>query len=321
MHFWIDKRSPAGGFGRARVASSLAGTTNGFAYPPRRMGGKSSLIPSIHRLPQHNQHSQQHNQNSQQPSTVASVITADCHRSQQQHHPYGTNINPNNNNNFRRSNSNISYSSPGALSAQYQSQPQTSSNNNHQQYQLQTQQQLLHLQSEHSNSTSSSNSCYIGSNNPDGSNSNILPNNSSINNNSCSPYSVSPSTTTGAVLTTGQIIPVTTNAAHSSGRIYRSSLNTTNSNRSSDSSCDGNSSSHCLNHHGGRSYHHPQFGNMAIRQYQYCQPEAPTVGNVYPRQLYHNNLRSPANHHLSSSGGHTTNCQGATYSAFGHMYG
>lgn len=50
MHFWIDKRSQACGFGRARVAASLStGSTGlGFGYP-RRIRGKSMLTP-IHRI-------------------------------------------------------------------------------------------------------------------------------------------------------------------------------------------------------------------------------------------------------------------------------
>ncbi|XP_059607854.1 uncharacterized protein LOC132255734 [Phlebotomus argentipes] len=48
MHFWIDKRSQACGFGRARVAASLSGT--GFGYHPRRPRGKSMVTP-VHRFP------------------------------------------------------------------------------------------------------------------------------------------------------------------------------------------------------------------------------------------------------------------------------
>lgn len=50
MHFWIDKRSQAYGFGRSRVAASLSGS--GFDFgPPRRISRKSVLTP-IHRFRQ-----------------------------------------------------------------------------------------------------------------------------------------------------------------------------------------------------------------------------------------------------------------------------
>ncbi|XP_058837622.1 uncharacterized protein LOC131693645 [Topomyia yanbarensis] len=49
MHFWIDKRSQACGFGRARVAASLSsGGGLGFGYP-RRIPRKSMVTP-IHRF-------------------------------------------------------------------------------------------------------------------------------------------------------------------------------------------------------------------------------------------------------------------------------
>ncbi|XP_031622211.1 uncharacterized protein LOC116340114 [Contarinia nasturtii] len=51
MHFWIDKRSQACGFGRARagfVAASLSGSGYDFYHPPRR--NKSMLTP-VHRFP------------------------------------------------------------------------------------------------------------------------------------------------------------------------------------------------------------------------------------------------------------------------------
>lgn len=55
MHFWIDKRSQACGFGRSRVAASLSGSSGvglGFNHPPRRMANKSVIAPTIHRTPQ-----------------------------------------------------------------------------------------------------------------------------------------------------------------------------------------------------------------------------------------------------------------------------
>ncbi|GAB0098662.1 uncharacterized protein DMENIID0001_144310 [Sergentomyia squamirostris] len=98
MHFWIDKRSQACGFGRARVAASLSGT--GLGYHPRRPRGKSMVTP-VHRFPSipppqnvaprtqqrhgnHNQNYHHHSQQQQQDIVVpqAQVINdTNCHLS------------------------------------------------------------------------------------------------------------------------------------------------------------------------------------------------------------------------------------------------
>uniref|UniRef100_A0A1B0GQE8 Uncharacterized protein n=1 Tax=Phlebotomus papatasi TaxID=29031 RepID=A0A1B0GQE8_PHLPP len=99
MHFWIDKRSQACGFGRARVAASLSGT--GFGYHPRRPRTKSMVTP-VHRFPSiqapptapprhqrqgnhnhhhhhhHHHHSQQQQQQGQQPHAIHE---SNCHLS------------------------------------------------------------------------------------------------------------------------------------------------------------------------------------------------------------------------------------------------
>lgn len=64
MHFWIDKRSHACGFGRARVAASLSGTGLGFGHYPRRMGITKSvdLRPIVHRSHQNHHHDQNQSQ-------------------------------------------------------------------------------------------------------------------------------------------------------------------------------------------------------------------------------------------------------------------
>ncbi|XP_055530392.1 uncharacterized protein LOC129721635 [Wyeomyia smithii] len=75
MHFWIDKRSQACGFGRARVAASLSGGGGlGFGHP-RRIPRKSMVTP-IHRFqtvdctrPHPYRHQQQQQQQQSQSQT------------------------------------------------------------------------------------------------------------------------------------------------------------------------------------------------------------------------------------------------------------
>uniref|UniRef100_A0A182PWG3 Uncharacterized protein n=1 Tax=Anopheles epiroticus TaxID=199890 RepID=A0A182PWG3_9DIPT len=117
MHFWIDKRSQACGFGRARVAASLSGGGGlGFGHP-RRVPRKSMVTP-IHRFQ-----------------------TVDCnrphfHRQQQsqQQQLHQSQTNP---------------SIPGTHHSSTQS--QHSSAHHHQQQQQQQQQQLQHPHQSHAN--------------------------------------------------------------------------------------------------------------------------------------------------------------------------
>uniref|UniRef100_A0A1B0CP31 Putative conserved plasma membrane protein n=1 Tax=Lutzomyia longipalpis TaxID=7200 RepID=A0A1B0CP31_LUTLO len=94
MHFWIDKRSQACGFGRARVAASLSGT--GFGYHPRRPRGKSMVTP-VHRFPaiqapqsatqrqrqgNHHHHHHHHHHHAQSIATgpqTQAIQDASCH--------------------------------------------------------------------------------------------------------------------------------------------------------------------------------------------------------------------------------------------------
>ncbi|XP_052873067.1 uncharacterized protein LOC128278381 [Anopheles cruzii] len=90
MHFWIDKRSQACGFGRARVAASLSGGGGlGFGHP-RRVPRKSMVTP-IHRFqtvdctrPHFYRHQQQ--SQSQANSSAAATHNNSSTSSQQHQH-------------------------------------------------------------------------------------------------------------------------------------------------------------------------------------------------------------------------------------------
>ncbi|XP_049295026.1 dual specificity tyrosine-phosphorylation-regulated kinase 1A [Anopheles funestus] len=111
MHFWIDKRSQACGFGRARVAASLSGGGGlGFGHP-RRVPRKSMVTP-IHRFQtvdcgrphihrqQQSQQQQPHPQPQSNPSVPGTHYSStqsqqsSAHQHQQPHHPHQSHADP-----------------------------------------------------------------------------------------------------------------------------------------------------------------------------------------------------------------------------------
>ncbi|XP_062562931.1 uncharacterized protein LOC134226281 [Armigeres subalbatus] len=93
MHFWIDKRSQACGFGRARVAASLSGGGGlGFGHP-RRIPRKSMVTP-IHRFQTVDctrPHLYRHQQQQQAQSQNSNHHQHYNQQQQQQHHQTSNN--------------------------------------------------------------------------------------------------------------------------------------------------------------------------------------------------------------------------------------
>lgn len=97
MHFWIDKRSQSCGFGRARVAASLAGGGIGFGHHPRRLGGKSMMAP-IHRYPP-----VEYRSSTSSSTAAAAATTAAAFASSQHHRNHNHSNQPNNQRNSQQS--------------------------------------------------------------------------------------------------------------------------------------------------------------------------------------------------------------------------
>ncbi|XP_055627291.1 protein couch potato [Toxorhynchites rutilus septentrionalis] len=156
MHFWIDKRSQACGFGRARVAASLSGGGGlGFGHP-RRIPRKSMVTP-IHRFqtvdctrPHPYRHQQSQSQLLQQQSQSQNT-SQHYHQQQQQQQPPTSNTHPNIQQHQAQLHSSSHYNQHNSIlpASTHHSQASSQNNHLHQQSQQQQQQQSQQTNSYH----------------------------------------------------------------------------------------------------------------------------------------------------------------------------
>ncbi|XP_017467447.1 PREDICTED: GATA zinc finger domain-containing protein 14 [Rhagoletis zephyria] len=259
MHFWIDKRSQQCGFGRSRVAASLSGAGGSglsFGHPPRRIssgsGSKSSsrsALPDCHHsnvagssgsrshqyqhLHQHQQlQQQQHQQHQLQQASNNNNFNGgnNC----QQSHTHSSN-----NSNYTQSNSNTANITANAANTGASIQSTTASvtlNNNPHQYGYQ--------QTQHHTSGSGSMLSHH------------MPANSNITNNN----NATTSTSTATAADARGVTPVAQNFNQRGAALLQNTVGTPNTPLYQQHT------NHCYDM---RSYHHPQFGNMSVRHYQY----------------------------------------------------
>lgn len=277
MHFWIDKRSQQCGFGRSRVAASLSGAGGSgvglsFGHPPRRISGgsgnkansRSNVLPDCHH------------------STAASSSGSRSHQYQQaqlqHHHQLQQQQYANNNNNFNSGNNcqqsnthssnNINYTdtfntaNATASGATMQSTTSATLNNNPQQY---TYQQT------HQHGSGSMRTHHAPGNN------NLMSNNN-----------ISTSTSTATGTDVRGITPATQDFNQRAGALLQNNADIPNAPLYQQ---------HVNQGYDMRSYHHPQFGNMSVRHYQYSgrNCNGPThVNSNTPTHAYRNGNNSGA---------------------------
>ncbi|CAD7005521.1 homeobox protein 5 [Ceratitis capitata] len=279
MHFWIDKRSQQCGFGRSRVAASLSGAGGSgvglsFGHPPRRLGGgsgskaasRSNALPDCHHSngpsssssrshqyyhQQHQQlpHQQQHQQLQPQLTNNNNNFNGGSNNYQQSQAHSSNNSNYTGNINT----ANITANATAASGATIQSTTTSVTlNNNPHQYACQQ-------QAHHQGTGSVPGHHYaLG-------NSNVMNNNNA---------NTSTSTAVGAEVR--GTTPATHNFNQRGAAMLQNSMGSTNAPLYQQQ--------HANQCYDMRSYHHPQFGNMSVRHYQYAgrNCNGPTHVNANP---------------------------------------
>ncbi|XP_054734784.1 uncharacterized protein DDB_G0283357 [Anastrepha obliqua] len=255
MHFWIDKRSQQCGFGRSRVAASLTGAGGSgvglsFGHPPRRISSGSgskassrSTLPDCHhsnaasssgsRSHQY-QHQHQHQQlqhQQQQLQHASNNNNLNGGNNYQQSHTHSSN-NSNYTSNSNTANITANASVTGAT---IQSTTSVTLNNNPHQYAYQ--------QTNHHSSSS------MQSPHAPGGNSNIVNNNNATT-----------STSTATAADVRCIAPATHNFNQRGAALLQNNVG------AQSAPLYHQQANQCYDM---RSYHHPQFGNMSVRHYQY----------------------------------------------------
>lgn len=280
MHFWIDKRSQQCGFGRSRVAASLSGAGGSgvglsFGHPPRRISGgsgnkassRSNVLPDCH----HNTAAS--SSSSSRSHQYQQAQLQHHHQLQQQQHYANNNNNLNSGNNCQQQSNthssnnsnytgNISTANATASGAAMQSTTSATLNNNPHQYTYQQTHQhgSVPVQTHHASG-----------------------NNNLMNNNNAS-TSTSMATAADARGNT----PATQDFNQRAGAMLQSNANTPNATLYQQ---------HVNQCYDMRSYHHPQFGNMSVRHYQYSgrNCNGPTHANSNPpTHAYRNGNNSGA---------------------------